>query len=126
MNVKNNSTSRTAGATVTVPCASIDALGEAFERSDGLISSAEAVKHLSELLMNEIDRAIDLNKGRPGPAADTVVVTLSVSAIKTIDWLSSQLCLRGEKLADLIDEVDNEIATSLSNASYEARKAVAA
>lgn len=126
MNSQENSTGFAGDATVTcaIPVCAVETLANVMDRTDGLIQKSQAAKHLSALLLNWIDQHFGPDAGEPGPHKDCRTIILHDVNWQALDWLVTEVHMVGSSVVDLVDELD-ESSTSISNATYEARKAVA-
>lgn len=120
-----NSTTTHAGATdacCTVPAAVIDAIGDNIEKNGGLITRARASKHLTDLLMLELERLLGDARGKPGHVDGVRIYSISDNAMATLEWLVAEIWANSSDLSDMVDALQNHMVP-LANAAYDALKA---
>ena len=126
MNSKENSTGLPGESTVTcpIPVAAIDGMVDLLDARDGLISKTIAAKHLSAMLMSLLESNIGPDAGKPGPIRNSRTVIINDHNWQELQWLAAEvwdICGRTE---DMIGALDQHLM-EISNATYDARKALA-
>lgn len=123
-----NSTGPAGGATnirCQVSAAEIDNIAEGIEKSGGMIAKALASKHLTELLLSEMDRLLRLDRGQVGKVAGMRSYQISDAALATLTWLIAEAWENSRDLSEMVDRLQEDMVP-LANAAYDARKAARA
>ncbi len=106
--------------TAAVQVATIDAIDNAIEKKGGIVAKTVALKHLTEILLNDFEHQFGYDKGKPGRLDTDTVFTVDKSTLATLAWVVSEVCETSSDLDRMLDDIANDLV-HLSNAGYAAK-----
>ena len=106
--------------TCMVMAATVKSISDAIDMKGGIQAKAQAGKHLSELLMAQIDQMLGFSEGKAGKLPETRDFNFYNRQIEALQWLVAEVWETCNDLAGQIDDLNGGVV-ELSNAEYDTR-----